>query len=122
MTDELTTPQNPVRGTPESATWFRVTLEQLGETQASMARLMKRKGDDRKPETIARHMRRMATGEARVSGEMRMILTMMLRAKELRRTKDGGEGNKARGSIGGRSAPVREHRPAVRPDQVRYQL
>jgi hypothetical protein len=47
-----------------------------------MARLMKRKGDDRNPETIARHMRRMACGEARVSGEMRVILTMMLRAKK----------------------------------------
>jgi hypothetical protein len=70
-----------LRGTPESAEWFRAMLEELGETQASMARLMKRKGDDRNPETIARHMRRMACGEARVSGEMRVILTMMKRAK-----------------------------------------
>lgn len=70
-----------LRGTPESAEWFRAMLEELGETQASMARLMKRKGDDRNPETIARHMRRMANGEARVSGEMRVILTMMKRAK-----------------------------------------
>ena len=69
MSDD-TTIQQPVRGTPESARWFRAMLEELGETQASMARLMKRKGDDRQPETIARHMRRMATGEARVSGEM----------------------------------------------------
>jgi hypothetical protein len=74
--------QPALRGTPESAAWFREALEQLGETQASMARLMKRKGDDRNPETIARHMRRMACGEARVSGEMRVILTMMLRAKK----------------------------------------
>jgi hypothetical protein len=81
MSDD-TTIQQPVRGTPESARWFRAMLEELGETQASMARLMKRKGDDRQPETIARHMRRMATGEARVSGEMRVILTMMLRAKK----------------------------------------
>ncbi len=67
----------PIRGTPESAAWFRAALEALGETQSSMARLMKHKGDDRQPATIARHMRRMATGEARVSGEMRVILTMM---------------------------------------------
>jgi hypothetical protein len=79
MTDD--TRPEPVRGTPESAAWFRAALEELGETQASKARLMKRKGDDRLPETIARHMRRMATGEARVSGEMRVILTMMQRAK-----------------------------------------
>jgi hypothetical protein len=82
MTDEQTQIEKPARGTPESAAWFRATLEALGETQASMARLMKRKGDDRQPETIARHMRRMANGDARVSGEMRVILTMMLRAKE----------------------------------------
>jgi hypothetical protein len=68
-------------GTPEGAEWFRAMLEEIGETQASMARLMKRKGDDRNPETIARHMRRMANGEARVSGEMRVILMMMRRAK-----------------------------------------
>jgi hypothetical protein len=73
--------ESPARGTPESAAWFRAALEALGETQASMARLMKRKGDDRQPDTIARHMRRMATGNARVSGEMRVILTMMQRAK-----------------------------------------
>ena len=76
-----TTVENPARGTPESAAWFREALVELGETQASMARLMKRKGDDRLPETIARHMRRMATVEARVSGEMRVILTMMRSGK-----------------------------------------
>jgi hypothetical protein len=76
------TKPEPVRGTPESAAWFRAALEDLGETKASMARLMKRKGDDRQPDTIERHMRRMATGEARVSGEMRVILTMMRRARD----------------------------------------
>ncbi len=97
MTDDATetdapepAPEKPPKGTPESAAWFRQALEDLGETQASMARLMKRKGDDRQPETIARHMRRMATGEARVSGEMRVILTMMQRAKHraVKRTAD----------------------------------
>ena len=72
----------PLRGTPENAAWFRATPEEPGETQASMARLMECKGDDRNPETRARHMRRMACGEARVSGEMRVILTMMPRAKK----------------------------------------
>jgi hypothetical protein len=76
-------PTSPaLRGNPEDAAWFREMLVKLDETQASMARLMKRKGDDRVPATIERHMRRMANGEARVSGEMRVILTMMLRAKE----------------------------------------
>ena len=71
----------PIGGTPESATWFRITLAELGETQSSLARLMHREGDDRKPATILRTIQRMATGEARVSGEMRVILTMMQRAK-----------------------------------------
>jgi len=82
MVDEQTPVEKPARGTPESAAWFRAELEALGETKASMARLMKRKGDDRAPNTIERHMQRMATGDARVSGEMRVILTMMRRAKE----------------------------------------
>ena len=82
MTDD-TIIQQPVSGTLGSAAWFREALVELGETQASMARLMKHKGDDRQPETIARHMRRMATGEARVSGEMRVIIAMMTRSKQL---------------------------------------
>ena len=82
MTDD-TIIQQPVSGTLGSAAWFREALAELGETQASMARLMKHKGDDRQPETIARHMRRMATGEARVSGEMRVIIAMMTRSKQL---------------------------------------
>lgn len=70
-----------MKGTPEGAAWFRDQLAELEMTQAELARLMKRKGDDRQPDTIARNIRRMATGEARVSGEMRVILYMMLRAK-----------------------------------------
>ena len=69
------------RGSPESAAWFRAALLDIEQTQASMARLMKRKGDDRKLPTIERHMRRMANGEARVSGEMRVVLTMMRAGK-----------------------------------------
>ena len=72
----------PIGGTPESAAWFKTMLDELGETQSSLARLMHRKGDDRQPATILRTIQRMATGEARVSGEMRVILTMMSRAKK----------------------------------------
>lgn len=74
----------PVRGNAESATFFRQTLEQLGENQSSLARLMKRHGDDRQPATILRNIQRMATGEARVSGEMRVLLNFMLRGKKKR--------------------------------------
>jgi hypothetical protein len=68
-------------GSPESAAYFRAALTELGETMSGFARLMKRKGDDRQPDTILRNLRRMAAGDARVSGEMRVILTMMLHAK-----------------------------------------
>lgn len=74
----------PVRGNAESAKFFRHALEQLGENQSSLARLMKRHGDDRQPATILRNIQRMATGEARVSGEMRVLLNFMLRGKKKR--------------------------------------
>jgi hypothetical protein len=80
LTDEPVR-KGPIGGTPESAAWFRAMLAELGETRSSLARLMHRKGDDRQPATILRTIQRMATGEARVSGEMRVILTMMRRAK-----------------------------------------
>jgi hypothetical protein len=76
MTDDDSKPP-PNTGTPESAAWFRAELEALGQTQTGFARWMQRRGDDRKPATIIRHIQRMASGEARVSGEMRVILSMM---------------------------------------------
>jgi hypothetical protein len=117
MTDEMTTAEKPPRGSPESAAWFRAALEELGETQSSLARLMHRKGDDRKLNTILRTIQRMATGDARVSGEMRVILTMMQRAKDraVRRNDDVGAPGAAtasRGHRGKRSAPDGEKRTA----------
>jgi hypothetical protein len=67
----------PGRGTPESAAWFREQLEALGVGNSALARAMIENGDDRRFDTIVRGLRRMATGEARVSGEMRASLTMM---------------------------------------------
>ena len=81
MDDTETGMSKPTSGTAESAAWFKGTLAELGETQASMARLMLRNGDDRAPATVERHIRRMANGEARVSGEMRVVLTMLSRGK-----------------------------------------
>lgn len=74
----------PLGGSPDSAAWFRAALEEIGETQSSLVRLMVRNGDDRKPPTILRHIQRMALGEARVSGEMRVILTMLKRSRQKR--------------------------------------
>ena len=72
-----TTRPPPTTGTPESAAWFRSELEALGLTQTGLAKWLKKRGDDRQPGSILRHVQRMANGEARVSGEMRVILTIM---------------------------------------------
>ncbi len=43
-------------------------------SQAALARLMVECGDDRQMATILRSLSRMASGDARVSGEMRALL------------------------------------------------
>ena len=71
----------PGRGNPESAAWFRAQLQALGTSQSNLARFMIQCGDDRQFATILRSMGRMATGDARVSGEMRALLGSMERAR-----------------------------------------
>jgi hypothetical protein len=69
--------------TPEQAiAAFRRALEELGETQSSFAARMGRLGDRRPFETILRGIQRMASGETRVSGEMQVILEMMIRGRQ----------------------------------------
>lgn len=64
----------PGRGTPESAAWFREKLVTMGVSKGALARLMLMHGDDRREATILHSLRRMANGQARVSGEMRALL------------------------------------------------
>lgn len=59
------------------AVWFREALVVVGHTQASFARWMKEHGDIRPVNTVARSIRRMANGDARVSAEIRVILRLM---------------------------------------------
>lgn len=80
-----TRPPPPPAPSLESAAWFRAMLAELGETKGSMARFMLRNGDDRQKATILRNIERMANGEARVSGEMRVVLTMRANALKKRR-------------------------------------
>jgi len=75
----------------DDAAWFRQMLEELGHTQASFARWLAENGDNRPPVTIARGVRRMANGEARVSGEMRVILSMMRAGKKKAEKRGEGE-------------------------------
>jgi hypothetical protein len=81
----------PTSGTPESAAWFRAEIDALGMTQTGFAKWLKRRGDDRKDATILRHVQRMANGEARVSGEMRVILSMMRAGAKGKARKPGGQ-------------------------------
>lgn len=81
----------PTTGSPESAAWFRAELEALGMTQSGLAKWLAKRGDDRKPGTILRHVQRMANGEARVSGEMRVILSMMRTGAAKARKKEAAQ-------------------------------
>ncbi len=69
------------RGTPESAAYFVRMLEEIGETKTSLARFMKRKGDDRPTENIVRSLQKIARRESRLSGEMRVLLTLLRTGK-----------------------------------------
>ncbi|MFZ6764174.1 hypothetical protein [Pseudoroseomonas sp. WGS1072] len=81
MTDEEHFHNPPIHGTPEGAQWFRDKLAELGESQRGLARMMVRYGDDRRLENIVRHLSRIASGQARLPGEMRVLLNMMARGK-----------------------------------------
>lgn len=70
----------PGRGTADSAAWFCAKLDELGLGLSALVRLMLAHGDDRQPATILRTLRRMASGEARVSGEIRALLGVLAEA------------------------------------------
>jgi sugar phosphate isomerase/epimerase len=78
---------NDRAGTPESAAEFRAFLAEIGATQSGFARTLRRLGDDRAKATIVRHVERMATGAARISGPMRVIMSVFRNShrKRLRR-------------------------------------
>lgn len=63
----------------EGATMFRGSLEALSLNQTSLAGLMAELGDSREMKTILRSIQRMAGNEARLSGEMHVILTLLKR-------------------------------------------
>jgi hypothetical protein len=99
----------PIHGTPDGAAWFRAKLEELGESQRGLAKILKRYGDDRQFETIVRHLSRIATGQARVPGEMRALLNMMQRGKER---------SAAKREAAERLEAARSHKSLVDPDSL----
>lgn len=60
---------------------FRSELEELGLSQRGLATKMRALGDSRGFETVLRGVQRIATGDARVSGEMQVIMTLLLRER-----------------------------------------
>jgi hypothetical protein len=56
---------------------FKRALADLGIGTGALSKIMKNLGDDRPRPNIQRNLQRMATGEARVSGEMRAMLNML---------------------------------------------
>ena len=56
---------------------FKQALADLGVGTNALSKIMKHLGDDRPRDNIRRNLARMATGEARVPGEMRAMLNML---------------------------------------------
>lgn len=90
---ELKADRVPGRGAAADAAEFRSALDELGLGKADLVRFMMRNGDDRAPTTIDRGIHRIAIGETRLSGEMRVVLTMLRnsRAKAAGREVDGAD-------------------------------
>lgn len=66
------------RADPQAAaSEFRDRLDALSLSQSALAVRLRELGDDRSVETILRSIQRMATGEARVSGEMKVIMRLL---------------------------------------------
>jgi hypothetical protein len=74
----------PLSISPASAAWFCAALAELGQTKNGFAAWLMRHGDGRGERTILRSIQRMSAGDARVSGEMRVILTMLLQSHQKR--------------------------------------
>jgi hypothetical protein len=73
-----------IPGTPESAAEFRAFLAEIGETVTGFSRTLKRMGDDRERATIQRQHARIASGEIRIPGTMRVIMTIFRNSRRKR--------------------------------------
>lgn len=64
---------------PAKPDHLKAELEKLGWSQTGFAGLMTALGDNREVKTVLRSIQRMANGDARLSGEMQVILTLLKR-------------------------------------------
>jgi CRISPR/Cas system-associated protein endoribonuclease Cas2 len=70
-----------------SAAEFRAFLNEIGKTQCGFASTLKRIGDTRQKDAIQRHVSRLASGKARISGEMRVIMAIFRKSHRKRRAR-----------------------------------
>lgn len=68
-----------IEATDGDASKIRAALDDLSLNQSSLANLMIELGDSREMKTVLRSIQRMAGSEARLSGEMHVILTLLQR-------------------------------------------
>ena len=73
---------------PEDAAQLRDSLDALSLNQTNLAQLMTELGDAREMKTILRSIQRMAGQEAKLSGEMQVILTLLKREQSRARRAD----------------------------------
>ncbi len=104
-----TEPPAATHGDAESAAWFRAQLQELGFTQGTFTRFMLRRGDIRSKRSIRRSIRRMCAGHARVPGEMRVLLNLLLRSRQRKMAREARERDE-------RDAPWNDA-PGNRPEQ-----
>lgn len=69
---------------PEDAALFRSFLDDIGETQNSFMRILLRLGDHRPKATIVRSIQRMCSGENKISGEMKVLMTIFRNSRRRR--------------------------------------
>lgn len=67
---------------PADRTAFVAALEAVGDPPAELARRMDQLGDNRSIPTILRSIQRMMSGEVRVSGEMAVIVELLLQQRK----------------------------------------
>lgn len=84
MTTEIVEVGGSGRAYPEDAVAFRAFLAEIGETQGSFVRTLIRLGDHRPKETVTKSVQRMCAGSNKISGEMRVLMTVFRNSRRRR--------------------------------------
>lgn len=80
----------PERRQAEAAA-FIAWLAEIGETKGSLSRIMVRLGDHRPRRTIMRTLERYASGEFKISGEFKVVMSIFRNSRRRRRATAAAE-------------------------------